>query len=293
MKHQKSTSSLLINESPLLVLPSLAVKAGLNEALILQQVHYWISNPKAGIDHEGRRWVWNTIKDWKEQFPFWSEKTISRAMHSARQQGFLLCEKLSKDSWDKTMHYSLDYDALNSGNAPKSLIHSIGTDCPNRYGQSDRIDRDRLTASIGTDCPHLYSTETSSETSSETTHKEKQNEAKASSMSVGEVVDLYHEILPSLPSVLKVTDARRKAISARIHDDLKTPSEWRVFFSRVGKSDFLTGKADNFRADLEWLCKPSNFLKVREGRYDPKNATSATTERSSGINNPPPPRYLN
>ena len=129
--------------------------------------------------------------------------------------------------------------------------------------------------------------------SKETHSKEKQNEAKASSMSVGEVVDLYHEILPSLPSVLKVTDARRKAITARIHDDLKTPSEWRVFFSRVGKSDFLTGKADNFRADLEWLCKPSNFLKVREGRYDPKNATSATTERSSGINNPPPPRYLN
>lgn len=129
--------------------------------------------------------------------------------------------------------------------------------------------------------------------SKETHSKEKQNEARASSMSVGEVVDLYHEILPSLPSVLKVTDARRKAITARIHDDLKTPSEWRVFFSRVGKSDFLTGKADNFRADLEWLCKPSNFLKVREGRYDPKNATSATTERSSGINNPPPPRYLN
>ena len=128
---------------------------------------------------------------------------------------------------------------------------------------------------------------------SDTPKPPKENEAKASSMSVGEVVDLYHEILPSLPSVLKVTDARRKAISARIHDDLKTPSEWRVFFSRVGKSDFLTGKADNFRADLEWLCKPSNFLKVREGRYDPKNSTSATTDRSSGINNPPPPRYLN
>ena len=121
----------------------------------------------------------------------------------------------------------------------------------------------------------------------------KDNAAHAASMSVEQVVDLYHEILPSLPSVLKVTDARRKAITARIHDDFKTPSEWRMFFSRVGKSDFLTGKADNFRADLEWLCKPSNFLKVREGRYDPKNATSANTERSSGINNPPPPRYLN
>lgn len=101
------------------------------------------------------------------------------------------------------------------------------------------------------------------------------NEAKASSMSVGEVVDLYHEILPSLPSVLKVTDARRKAISARIHDDLKTPSEWRVFFSRVGKSDFLTGKVDGFRADLEWLCKPANMLKVLEGRYERNQAKPA------------------
>lgn len=143
--------------------------------------------------------------------------------------------------------------------------------------------------------PDAHSKETlisSKETHSKETHS-KDNAAKAASVSVQQVVDLYHEILPSLPSVLKVTDARRKAISARIHDDLKTPSEWRVFFSRVGRSDFLTGKADNFRADLEWLCKPSNFLKVREGRYDPKNATSATTERSGGINNPPPPRYLN
>lgn len=132
----------------------------------------------------------------------------------------------------------------------------------------------------------------SKETHSKETHS-KDNAAKATSVSVQQVVDLYHEILPGLPSVLKITDARRRAITARIHDDLKTPSEWRVFFSRVGRSDFLTGKADNFRADLEWLCKPSNFLKVLEGRYDPKNATSATTERSSGINNPPPPRYLN
>ncbi len=104
------------------------------------------------------------------------------------------------------------------------------------------------------------------------TATEKANEAHASSVSVQQVVDLYHEILPSLPSVLKVTDARRKAISARIHDDLKTPSEWRVFFSRVGKSDFLTGKVDGFRADLEWLCKPANMLKVLEGRYERNQA---------------------
>jgi len=36
------SSSLLINESPLQVLPSLAVLVGLNEAIVLQQTHYWI-----------------------------------------------------------------------------------------------------------------------------------------------------------------------------------------------------------------------------------------------------------
>ena len=36
-------SRLLINENPLQVLPTLAVKIGLNEAMILQQMHYWLN----------------------------------------------------------------------------------------------------------------------------------------------------------------------------------------------------------------------------------------------------------
>jgi len=42
-------SKLLIDEYPLQVLPSLAVIYGLNEAIILQQVHYWIKDRKAVI----------------------------------------------------------------------------------------------------------------------------------------------------------------------------------------------------------------------------------------------------
>ena len=48
---------------------------------------------------------------------------------------------------------------------------------------------------------------------------------------------------------------------------------WRTFFSFVAESKFLTGKTPAregkppFVADLEWLIKPSNFVKVIEGRY--------------------------
>ena len=35
-------SKLLINERPIMILPTLAVKIGLNESIMLQQVHYWL-----------------------------------------------------------------------------------------------------------------------------------------------------------------------------------------------------------------------------------------------------------
>lgn len=46
-------SKLLIQESPVMIIPSLAVKIGLNEAVILQQIHYWVSMSNHVI--EGRK----------------------------------------------------------------------------------------------------------------------------------------------------------------------------------------------------------------------------------------------
>ncbi|MDQ1000403.1 hypothetical protein QFZ28_000803 [Neobacillus niacini] len=42
-------STLLINEAPLMIVPSLAVKIGMNEAVVLQQIHYWLSISKHKI----------------------------------------------------------------------------------------------------------------------------------------------------------------------------------------------------------------------------------------------------
>ena len=36
------SSRLLIDEYPLVVQPSLAALVGINEAIILQQIHYWL-----------------------------------------------------------------------------------------------------------------------------------------------------------------------------------------------------------------------------------------------------------
>jgi len=54
---------LLINENPLQVLPGLAKMIGLNEAIFLQQLHYWLDKSAHNLDE--RRWIYNTAAGWK------------------------------------------------------------------------------------------------------------------------------------------------------------------------------------------------------------------------------------
>ena len=55
-------NKLLISEQPLQVLPGLAAKIGLNEAIFLQQLHYWLVKSKH--EHDELRWVYNTYEEW-------------------------------------------------------------------------------------------------------------------------------------------------------------------------------------------------------------------------------------
>lgn len=107
-------SKLLINEHPLQVLPTLAVKVGLNEAIFLQQLHYWLNNPKMGKEHEGRKYILNSFEDWQEtNFPFWSIATIKRLVTKLKKQGLVLSTgRLNKMQIDRTQWYTIDYDAL-------------------------------------------------------------------------------------------------------------------------------------------------------------------------------------
>ena len=98
-------------------------------------------------------------------------------------------------------------------------------------------------------------------------------ESKLSATPYQKIVDLYHETLPELPRVAKLTKTRKGYIQQRWKEDMPELKNWGNFFDYVKQSDFLTGKVNGsgdrppFRADLEWLIKPSNFVKIAEGKY--------------------------
>lgn len=92
------------------------------------------------------------------------------------------------------------------------------------------------------------------------------------------IVSLYHEVLPALPHIRVMTAKRKSYLAARWRDDVKRQELkwWRAFFEYIAKSDFLCGRVPGsgdrrdqppFMADLEWLLKESNFVKIIEGKY--------------------------
>lgn len=103
-------SKFLVGERPIILIPSLAVKLGMKEAIMLQHVHYWLSVSRNVKD--GRKWVYNTYEEWKKQLPFWSLSTIKRTIAGLEEKGYILSDNFNAHNWDQTKWYSIDYKRL-------------------------------------------------------------------------------------------------------------------------------------------------------------------------------------
>ncbi|MBH4736211.1 DnaD domain protein [Staphylococcus aureus] len=103
-------NKLLIDDYPIQVLPKLAEAIGLNEAIVLQQIHYWLNNSKHKYD--GKTWIFNSYPEWQKQFPFWSLITIKRTIYSLEKQNLLLIGNYNKAKFDKTKWYTINYQTI-------------------------------------------------------------------------------------------------------------------------------------------------------------------------------------
>ncbi len=132
---------LLIDELPLQVLPSLAVAIGLNEAIVLQQIHYWLQ--RSTNERDGRCWVYNSVKEWQAQFPFFSNATLRRTLESLEKQGLIVTAKHNRAAFDRTKWYAIDYEALAALTAPEDAADRIA-----QFEQFDLTQNEQLDPSI-------------------------------------------------------------------------------------------------------------------------------------------------
>lgn len=106
---------LLFNDQPITINRKLAKCLGLKEAVVFQQIHYWLEiNKKTNNNFlEGRYWTYNSVKNWHtNEFDFLSLKTLQRTLKSLEDDGLILCGDFNKMKGDKTKWYSINYEKL-------------------------------------------------------------------------------------------------------------------------------------------------------------------------------------
>jgi hypothetical protein len=165
-------SNLLYDEQPIVVDRTLAKMLGLNEAIILQQIHYWlkINEKKKQNFYDGRYWTYNSAQEWKENdFGFWSLKTIQRTFSNLEDQNIFLVGNYNADRRDRTKWYSIDYEKLDLlvqkyyvQMQKDKMTKCNSSECPNANRQVDSMH----IPNMGQPLP-----ETSTETSSENTNQ--------------------------------------------------------------------------------------------------------------------------
>jgi len=88
----------------------IATKYGVTEAIIIENIAFWTRKNMANgtNEHDGRYWIYNSVKAWGELFPFWGSKSIVNALKRLETKGIISTGNYNKSAYDRTKWYSLD-----------------------------------------------------------------------------------------------------------------------------------------------------------------------------------------
>jgi hypothetical protein len=214
-------SKLLLDEHPIMVQPALAKAIGLPEAIILQQIHYWlVTTPTTSKNtHHGKKWIFNTLEAWQAQFPFWSKNTIHRTSKSLQALGLVLTGNFNRRKSDRTIWYTIQYEKL------QEIEHSIHLPkIENPFTQNGDMDVPKI------ENPFTQNGTTLPETTQEIKTKTK-TEKPAASPDVKVLLDFIYELYEGKVNTTRLySKASRAEAKAAIDvfpvESLKLGLEW-------------------------------------------------------------------
>lgn len=92
----------------------IACAVGLHEAIVLNQIQYWLGMYESQGTHyyDGKYWVYNTYEEWQKQFRFWTVDGIKRIFKRLVEKKLLIVGNYNKLKFDRTNWYTINYDEL-------------------------------------------------------------------------------------------------------------------------------------------------------------------------------------
>lgn len=130
--------------------PLVAKVFGVEEAVMLWNLDFWIQKNKANQKHfhDGRYWTYNSTKAFSELFPFWSVGQVRRILRKLEEFGVIITGNYNSSAVDRTMWYAIDYSVLEN-----ALDETDTCICRNR--QMDLQETENAVAESGKPIPDI------------------------------------------------------------------------------------------------------------------------------------------
>lgn len=150
---------------------ALAKEYGIEEAIFINNFHYWITENKANDRNffDGRFWTFNSQRAYKDLFPYLNEGKIKRIINSLVEKGILMKGNYNANQYDRTnwyaftdeglalvQNYYIDWSKTTNGrvensrpipnNKPNNKTHISFT--PSEAGSNDSLFDDAETSTI-------------------------------------------------------------------------------------------------------------------------------------------------
>ncbi|MBC3886793.1 hypothetical protein GH810_00480 [Acetobacterium paludosum] len=90
----------------------IAQELGVNAAIVINNLQFWIEKNEANGRHfhDDRYWTYNSMKAWKELFPFWTERQIRKTLEDLVEKSIIIKGNYNQVKYDRTLWYSFsDY----------------------------------------------------------------------------------------------------------------------------------------------------------------------------------------
>lgn len=116
-----------------------ACKVGVNCAVIIQSIYYWVTKNEANEKnhYDGHYWTYNSVSAFSELFPYLSARQISTALRKLEDEGYILTGNYNKMKWDRTKWYALTEAGYALAENAESISQNSTMDSPEVSNRED------------------------------------------------------------------------------------------------------------------------------------------------------------
>ena len=93
---------------------TIAIDVGFEESVMFSNLYFWVGKNEGKNDHlhEDKYWMYCTVREFTERYPFWSRAQIKRILKNLEDNDYIETGEFNKWSPDRTKWYTISEKGL-------------------------------------------------------------------------------------------------------------------------------------------------------------------------------------